>query len=730
MPTGEPDLERPPLAWEPLNDGPIHTLPRRALRIAGMELTQSIQHHGAAGESFGPDNSVPLVALKTMIVRVYPFVRPGLAWPDVLTGARITGELVLSIGNNVIFRTGPTRLQGARVGPQSDLARDLWDQELTYSGSGSGVLSASLQHLNPSLNFYVPGWYCRRGRVHVAVRIWRMGPDGAASPDSATAVQYVEFLNVRPPKIALVRVNWDNGMGGVTRPSDADMLGTLRLSERMLPFPYFETTILDVEQTSTAAFAMPVTGGACNQAWQDLNTTLAVTRIFTALFGLGDIVFGMVPRVVIPPGGGSINSGCGIETGGCIIGENDTFAHELCHLYDRAHVAVPGDSSNDPNYPRYGGHPRSIGETGIDTGISPPTLYDPSVTGDIMTYRLTAATPPLWISPYTYRALLDARDMHQTAPADPRRVRPLLFVAVRIRRTAEGLREVEFKRSFKFEASGFLTRNLERATSPLSIDLLNGNRQILATHHCYYIAPRPGGRCGCGGQEVVPLERQPYIDLFEVIEWPGEAVAALSAHQGAAPLATMAVGEPPRVEIEGPERREDRLIVRVRAEHPRATPAIVVLFSADDGVTWVPVGFDPPNSELSLEAARLRGGPRCRFRAIASAELQSATADTEPFEHAGSPRRLHLDLPKEECGLAVGPVALSAFIDTRGLGPVAPHEIRWHSSLQGELGAGYELIAELGEGEHVITATAPDGRGGSLAERGIIIVSGHSARQG
>ena len=50
---------------------------------------------------------------------------------------------------------------------------------------------------------------------------------------------------------------------------------------------------------------------------------------------------------------------------------------------------------------------------------------------------------------------------------------------------------------------------------------------------------------------------------------------------------------------------------------------------------------------------------------------------------------------------------------------VAPHEIRWHSSLQGELGAGCELIAELGEGEHVITATAPDGRGGSLAERGI-----------
>jgi hypothetical protein len=70
-------------------------------------------------------------------------------------------------------------------------------------------------------------------------------------------------------------------------------------------------------------------------------------------------------------------------------------------------------------------------------------------------------------------------------------------------------------------------------------------------------------------------------------------------------------------------------------------------------------------------------------------------------------------------------VALRAFVDSRGRGAPAPQEIRWTSSLDGELGFGRELVAQLGEGRHEITATAPDGIGGSLAERGIIIVSGN-----
>jgi hypothetical protein len=69
-------------------------------------------------------------------------------------------------------------------------------------------------------------------------------------------------------------------------------------------------------------------------------------------------------------------------------------------------------------------------------------------------------------------------------------------------------------------------------------------------------------------------------------------------------------------------------------------------------------------------------------------------------------------------------VALRALINTRGLGAVLPHEVRWVSSLQGEVGLGYDVLAELEAGTHEITVSAPDGIGGVLSERAIIVVGG------
>jgi hypothetical protein len=162
----------------------------------------------------------------------------------------------------------------------------------------------------------------------------------------------------------------------------------------------------------------------------------------------------------------------------------------------------------------------------------------------------------------------------------------------------------------------------------------------------------------------------------------------------------------------------------VHASHPRERVSVVVLFSADDGATWEPIAFEPPNGEVIVETDRLPGGERCRFRAIGTAELQSATADTDPFELPRAPRRVFIDAPPDTCGIPAGPVALAALVDTRGLGPIAPQEIRWASSLDGDLGSGYLLTAYLNEGRHEVSVTAPDGVGGMLEERAIIVVGG------
>ncbi|MDQ6907676.1 MAG: hypothetical protein M3176_12685 [Chloroflexota bacterium] len=727
----QPDAERPPVGWDPPHQRPDTFWPRRHLALAGLELTQSIQYNGSVGDSYGDDNSIPLVALKPLLVRAYAFVQPGLAEPDTLTGAHVTGELTLSVGDRVIYSTGPTRAAGARLGALKDLSRELWDSEITSFGGGFGRFAVPPLYVNSSLNFVVPAWYCGTGRYYLSVRLWRAGGDGPSSPpqDQVSTGRYIFFMEVRPPRVAIVRVNWSDNAGNVTTPTDAVMLGTMQTAVSMLPFPYFESTILGVSVSSPAAYASVSTGGGCNTAWNNLLTQLAVTRIFTALFQLGDIVFAFVPSVAVPSAAGTYNTGCGQSQGvGASFAGSDgrfaydfIFAHEMGHVFTCNHVAVPGDPSDDASYPNYGGSKTSIGEVGVNLATIPATLFAPSDTADIMSYQ-----PKQWISPYTYQKILNARDNHQSAPVDPRRVRSLLVLGVRVHRRFDDEDRIEVRAAYRVEAAGVVPRAGDNGISPLSIDLLDAHRRIIATHHCLYT--RALASCGCcGGGAAVPLEREPFYDLHEAIEWPGEDVAAIALHNGRESLATIEVGEPPRVELSGPERRDQFLALRLHAEHPRTSPSVVLLFSGDDRATWEPVVFNPANGEVLVEIDRLPGGERCFFRAVATAELCAATADSATFELPLSRRRLHLRLPDGHCPTAPGAVAMGAMFDCRGLGSPAPDAVKWHSDLAGDIGIGYEVAPELREGRHLITVTAPDGRGGSIEERGIIIVSGRPA---
>lgn len=704
-PTGEPTPRLPDLPFGP--EALPDLFPKTRVVIQGMEFTQSTQHYGSG---FDADNAVPIVALKPLVVRVYVFVQPGLMSPDALTGQRITGELVLTQWNKQVYRTGPTRAEGARLGRASELDRTLWDQDLMFAGGGGIVQDFTVFHANAPLNFLVPAWYVRPGRLDATVRL--TSQSGAMTARSETVV----VIDVPAPKVAVVRVNWTDATGTVTVPSDAAMLATMRLAERMLPFPYFDTTILDAELTRSGAFTMVAASGKCNALWNELLAALGIIRIFAALFQFGDIVFGFVPGAVVPAGAGTINAGCGLGgVGGGIAGYAATFAHELGHIYGRQHIAVSGDLKNDASYPNYHGDPRSIGEVGIDVGPT-PVLYDPASSDDIMSYGNNQ-----WISPYTYRRILDARGVHHARRADPRRVRPILIMAFRLNRLPRGGEDLTVKTAHLVAAPGILGRVTEGA-SAISIDLIDANERILATHHCFAARTRAG--CGCCAGGEVPEGREPWLDFAEAIEWPEEAqVSRLSFHRGGAPIASVEAGEAPELDLAGPRTTETGLELELRTAHPRETPKAVILFSGDDGATWAPAVFDPPvGAPFSVDPKRLRGGPKCRFRAVATAELRSAQVDTAAFALDPVGRGLFLQLTSNAC--APHEVALSAFVDARGLNGTSPGDVAWSSDRDGELGRGFELGVRLTEGRHEITARIPDGLGGTLAERGIIIVGG------
>lgn len=279
--------------------------------------------------------------------------------------------------------------------------------------------------------------------------------------------------------------------------------------------------------------------------------------------------------------------------------------------------------------------------------------------------------------------------------------------------------------------------------SPLSIDLLDANRRVLATHHCRFIAARACNcscdNCGHGvrhaasaGGEPVPIEREPWLDFCEVIEWPVGKVTAIAFHDGGESIQVVEVGEAPTVSITGPEEDGERLRVRVEAHHPRSSTSVIVLFRADQDETWQVVATDPPDGVVSVERGRLPGGNACRFRALAGAELMTATADTKPFALAPTPRTAFLALPTGAesgcCPLPLGPVPLRVLFDNHGHGSVEPRDITWMSSLDGDLGWGHAVVPDLSEGHHSISVTAPDGLGGRVEQRGIIVVGGAEQR--
>lgn len=96
-----------------------------------------------------------------------------------------------------------------------------------------------------------------------------------------------------------------------------------------------------------------------------------------------------------------------------------------------------------------------------------------------------------WISPYTYHAILDARDSHPSAPA----------------------RAAELRRAFALAAAEEPARRWEEARSPLSVDALDTEGQVLLTHHLLHVPSR--GCCGRGGRGSAGVGLDLVVELGE-----------------------------------------------------------------------------------------------------------------------------------------------------------------------------------------------------------------------
>ena len=162
-PTGEPLPQLPDL---PGRKDVLPLVVHPKLHVQGLELTQSIQYYGTG---YGPDNSVPIVALKPLVVRAYPVreCRPAGRRHAVRQDRhRRTGAVPLGQGSLQDRPDSPSPAHGSA--PQRRLDRDLWDKETTSPCHvrQAGAIELIIDHMEPDAEFHGAGMVCARRPDH------------------------------------------------------------------------------------------------------------------------------------------------------------------------------------------------------------------------------------------------------------------------------------------------------------------------------------------------------------------------------------------------------------------------------------------------------------------------------------------------------------------------------------------------------------------------------------
>lgn len=655
--------------------GPIISLPPRffAAPITGIERTQATQFFSINGKGSGnaAANSVPLVANKDLILRVY-VRKDSIWWPHVPT--TVTGK---------VSYPGHPDLPPLN-GPINALQRSVLDRN----------------NANHTLNFRVPAAHCV-GTVNFKVNVWDPAqPDDASASLLSTTVS-LTFDAVPRVRVHGVLIHYTGKGLDIAAPTGFDLVNTLAWVGKTYPVSGFNYTACDV-----VTFSGDLTvggGGGCGTGWNQLFSLLWNMR---AASGTNDVFVGLLPPGV--PTSGVI--GCG--GGGVAIAYKDggaVLAQEIGHAFGRAHAPCGNPGGPDANYPTYGSYPSgSIGEFGFDGATS--QIFDPASTYDFMSY-----CGPVWTSPYTYAGLRSAiaaspAAAHPDAAGGRNAEREYLFLNYRMFSSGE----VELLPSFHLNG-GAPTRETG-PESGVTCDLMGPDGEVLETHRCSITNPHMDPE----GPVIEFHEAVPWFDAVEslVFRRGGEVCHKLEVEASAPELRAPVIEHTDR----GPS------IVRLAwgaTAHAGAQNAVryVVRYSHDAGKTWRAVGADLADSRLTVNLDLLPGG-RGLFQVVASAGVRTSTATTEPIEVPRKARQAHILAPEDGTTVAAGE-------DVEFLGggfspdfeTVEGEDVTWTSNRDGNIGTGYQLITRrLSPGRHQITASLPDGmRGEARVSVGVTV---------
>ena len=637
------------------------------LRIWGVEATQSTQFFGSAfllctgpdGTRIPcPDNSLPLVAGKPTVLRLY------------VSGAMAGDNLgaVATVPDSTPF--GPT-----------------------WKVVGTGAMVATTRpasRLDPSTTIQIVLRAQPVGTYRFDVVVLNYGPNWGGVPATATRSITLTFNERRRIRIRLVRIRYGGRGMNVVEPAQRDFWNATNFAQRALPIP---SPGFDLVRDSVALYDGDFTRidpSAHDPTWSgyadNRGTTGNLLNILDSLVTAESLPADVIYVAIYPD---NVNQAAfaGWAVGRWIISDRNgqTFAHEILHHFGVPQHAPCGQPPNvDPGYPDYPAFSSlpasSIGEVGFDCEFL--SVRDPMTTFDLMSY-----CAPKWISPYNYQRAFNALTPLPAPPPRP----PSGF-------QRGDYVDISFQHFppdhwIVIDLPGFPRPRPPRRpipTSDLEVQLVDARGAEI------FRGPAPIDPSEFGGDGEPTL-------VQTIVPWRKEA-ASIALCRGREVLVRRRILPPPKLEATFPSAAEIEVgtgTVAFRTSVPGQV-AVAVRATLDGGATWMATVLREPEGNVELAPLLVDAGDDCYLQVIATSGYHSTERTSERFrvrprEHA------MLAWSSAERGRASRSLPVQLFAIADG-GVTGVNDVWWYSDLDGELGQGNGLSVMLQPGRHRIEA--------------------------